>query len=63
MDTMTKDTVITDTAVPEVSEKGYRLKIGRDVIRVVSVFSGTRTASEVIHEAAVKKILFEKAAG
>ena len=60
MDTMTKDTVITDTAVPE---KGYRLKIGRDVIRVVSVFNGTRTASEVLHEAAVKKILFEKAAG
>ena len=45
------------------AESGYRLKIGRDIIRVVSVFSGTRTASEVIHEAAVKKILFEKAAG
>ena len=63
MDTMTKDTVIPDMAVPEVPEKGYRLKIGRDVICVVSVFSGTRTASEVIHEAAVKKSLFEKAAG
>lgn len=60
MDTMTKDMVIPDMAVPE---KGYRLKIGRDIIRVVSVFSGTRTASEVIHEAVVKKILFEKAAG
>ena len=45
------------------AESGYRLKIGRDIICVVSVFSGTRTASEVIHEAAVKKILFEKAAG
>ncbi len=45
------------------AEQGYRLKIGRDVIRVVSVFNGTRTASEVIHEAVVKKILFEKAAG
>lgn len=45
------------------AESGYRLKIGRDIIHVVSVFSGTRTASEVIHEAAVKKILFEKAAG
>ena len=60
MDTMTKNTIIPDTVV---TEKGYRLKIGRDVIRVVSVFNGTRTASEVIHEAAVKKILFEKAAG
>ena len=45
------------------ANQGYRPKIGRDIIRVVSVFSGTRTASEVIHEAAVKKILFEKAAG
>ncbi len=60
MDTMTKDAIIPDTTVPE---KGYRLKIGRDVIRVVSVFNGTRTASEVIHEAVVKKILFEKVAG
>lgn len=45
------------------TERGYRLTIGRDTIRVVSVFSGTKTASEAIHEAAVKKILFEKAAG
>lgn len=42
------------------AEQGYRLKIGRDIIHVISVFSGTRTASEVIHETAVKKILFEK---
>lgn len=45
------------------ANQGYRLKIGRDTIHVVSVFSGNRTASEVIHEAAVKKILFEKAVG
>ena len=45
------------------TEQGYRLKIGRDMIHVVSVFNGTKTASEVIHEAAVKKILFEKAVG
>ena len=36
-----------------------QLTIGRDTIRVVSVFSGTRTASEAIHEAAVKKILYD----
>ena len=60
METMTKDTAIPDMAVPE---KGYRLKIGRDVIRVISVFNGTKTASKAIHEAAVKKILFEKAVG
>ena len=41
-------------------ERGYQLTIGRDIIRVVSVFNGTKTASEAIHEAAVKKILFEK---
>ena len=45
------------------TEQGYSLKIGRDIIHVVSVFGGTKTASEVIHEAAVKKILFEKTAG
>ena len=60
METTTKDMVTPDTAV---MEKGYRLKIGRDVIRVVSVFNGTKTASKAIHEAAVKKILFEKAVG
>lgn len=31
----------------------------KDNIRVVSIFSGARTASEAIHQAAVKKILFE----
>ena len=45
------------------TEQGYQLKIGRDIIHVVSVFSGTKTASEAIYEAAVKKILFEKTAG
>ena len=60
MDTMTKDAITPDTTD---QETGYRLKIGRDVIRVVSVFNGTKTASKAIHEAAVKKILFEKAAG
>lgn len=60
MDTMTKDMAIpAATAI----ETGYRLTVGRNVIRVVSVFNGTKTASEAIHEAAVKKILFEKAAG
>ena len=50
-------------AAPETkkTEKGYQLTIGRNIIRVVSVFSGNKTASEAIHEAAVKKILFEKA--
>lgn len=57
MDAVTKDAVIPDTTD---QETGYRLKIGRDVIRVVSVFNGTKTASKAIHEAAVKKILLRK---
>lgn len=39
---------------------GYQVKVGRDLIRVVSIFDGTKTASEVIHEAAVKKILYDR---
>lgn len=55
------DIVTKEPRVPtlEPSEQGYQLTIGRDTIRVVSVFSGTKTASEAIHEAAVKKILYE----
>ncbi len=52
MDTATKEP---KSPAVEPSEQGYQLTIGRDTIRVVSVFSGTRTASEAIHEAAVKK--------
>jgi len=32
----------------------------KDAIRVVSVFVGSKTASEAIHSAAVKKILYDK---
>jgi len=32
----------------------------KDSIRVVSVFVGSKTASEAIHSAAVKKILYDK---
>jgi len=32
----------------------------KDNIRVVSVFVGNKTASEAIHSAAVKKILYDK---
>ncbi len=57
MDTPINQPATTDT------KQGYKVNIGRDIIRVVSIFNGTKTASEVIHEAAVKKILFEKTAG
>ncbi len=55
------DTVTKEPKAPalEMSKEGYQLTIGRETIRVVSVFSGTRTASEAIHEAAVKKILYD----
>lgn len=43
MDTVTKEP---KSPTVEPSEQGYQLTIGRDTIRVVSVFSGTRTASE-----------------
>ena len=56
MDTVTK---APKSPAVEPSAQGYQLTIGRDTIRVVSVFSGTRTASEAIHEAAVKKILYD----
>lgn len=42
---------------------GYQIRVGRDLIRVVSIFDGTKTASEVIHEAAVKKILYDRPEG
>lgn len=32
----------------------------KDSIRVVSVFVGSKSASEAIHSAAVKKILYDK---
>ncbi len=57
MDTPINQLATTDT------KQGDKVNIGRDIIRVVSIFNGTKTASEVIHEAAVKKILFEKTAG
>ena len=56
MDTVMKEP---KAAAVEPSREGYQLTIGRDTIRVVSVFSGTKTASEAIHEAAVKKILYD----
>ncbi len=55
------DTIL-NKSTPINTEQGYRVNIGRDTIRVISVFNGTKTASKVIYEAAVKKILFEKTA-
>ena len=43
----------------QTSQSSYQVKIGRDCIRVVCVFTGTETASQRIHEAAVKKILYD----
>ena len=44
---------------PPVNNEDCNTK-GKDNIRVVSVFVGNKTASEAIHSAAVKKILYDK---
>lgn len=41
------------------SSSSYHVTIGRDNICVVNVFCGTQTASQVIYDAAVKKILYD----
>lgn len=43
----------------EKSERGYTITIGRDRIRVINIFVGTKSASEAICDAAVKKILYD----
>ena len=43
---------------PPVNNEDCNAK-GKDNIRVVSVFVGSKTASEAIHNAAVKKILYD----
>ena len=40
-------------------KQSYITTIGRERIRVVSVFIGTKSASEAICDAAVKKILYD----
>lgn len=45
--------------IEEKSERGYIVTIGREHIRVVSIFCGTKSASKAICDAAVKKILYD----
>ena len=45
--------------VEEKSKQGYIVTIGRERIRVVSVYIGTKSASKAICDAAVKKILYD----
>lgn len=45
--------------IEEKSERGYIVTIGRERIRVVSVYIGTKSASKAICDAAVKKILYD----
>lgn len=47
------------TSADKDEEQGYTITIGRERIRVISVFSGTKSASEAIYDAAVKKILYD----
>lgn len=45
--------------INEKGQRGYTITIGHERIRVVSVFVGTKSASEAICDAAVKKILYD----
>lgn len=45
--------------IEERSKQGYIVTIGREHIRVVNVFVGTKSASKAICDAAVKKILYD----
>ena len=45
--------------IEEKSNQGYIVTIGRERIRVVNVFVGTKSASKAIYDAAVKKILYD----
>ena len=44
--------------IEEKSKQGYIVTIGRELIRVVNVFVGNKSASKAIYDAAVKKILY-----
>ena len=45
--------------IEEKNERGYIITIGRERIRVVSIYIGTKSASKAICDAAVKKILYD----
>ena len=44
--------------IEEKSERGYTVTLGRDRIRVINIYVGTKSASKAIYDAAVKKILY-----
>ena len=46
-------------SINEKGQRGYTITINHEHIRVVSVFVGTKSASEAICDAAVKKILYD----
>ena len=45
--------------IEEGREQNYITTIGRERIRVVSIFIGTKSAGEAICDAAIKKILYD----
>lgn len=45
--------------IEEKNERGYIVTIGHERIRVVSIYIGTKSASEAICDAADKKILYD----
>ena len=47
------------SSIEERREKSYITTIGRERIRVVSIFIGSKSGSKAIYDAAVKKILYD----
>lgn len=51
-DIMNSLEVTNSSLIDEKREQGYTITVGKDHIRVVSVFIGTKSASEAIYDAA-----------
>ena len=46
---------------PTPKQTARQMRVGNSSYKVVSVFSGKKTSSELVYNAAVKKILYEEA--
>ena len=45
--------------IEEKQEESYITTVGRERIRVVNIFIGSKSASKAIYDAAIKKILYD----
>lgn len=58
-DIMNSLEVTNSSPIDEKRDQGYTITVGKDHIQVVSVFIGTKSASEAICDAVIKKILYD----